>query len=98
MSFSSPYLYNGVVFAGRPNFVACAEQKDTLNGDCLDLSVCVMGGTLTEELVRTLLPGSAILAEDNPHDVFRHFVLGTCKVIFGNPLSLDEKLSIFHFT
>ena len=39
--FSTPYLYGGMVFAGIPNYVECADRLDSRVGTCRELQVCV---------------------------------------------------------
>ncbi|KAL3916111.1 MAG: hypothetical protein SGARI_008028, partial [Bacillariaceae sp.] len=42
--FTIPYLYNGVQFAGVPEFVACADNA-TSTGACSDTKICAQDGT-----------------------------------------------------
>jgi len=44
MSFTSPYLFVGAMFTGIPEMVGCAEDGETLRGDCAQMRVCVMHG------------------------------------------------------
>jgi len=84
-SFTTPYLYTGLVFGGEPSYVTCAENKNT-TGACNNLKVCVKAESPMVDVVRSLLP------EENMFEVvisfFDEYVnylnSPTCNVIADN--------------
>ena len=58
-SFTTPYVYVGMVFAGSSDFVDCAESKNSFDGVCRDLKVCAAEDTTHFDIVYTVLPGKS---------------------------------------
>lgn len=90
MAFSSPWLYTGTVFAGRPDMVTCAEAGDTLTGVCSQMRVCVVETTTTERIVRGILEGISIVPVPESASLFTNFASGDCNVLAGEPYALFE--------
>lgn len=90
-TFSDPYYYSAMTFAGLPDFVDCVDRGDSFDGICRQLVVCVIGNSVTEDLVTELLPGAATFEVDNGVDLMQKFANGTCNVIAGNRLEIYEQ-------
>eukprot|EP00804_Cyclotella_cryptica_P011861 CCRYP_015352-RA/>CCRYP_015352-RA protein AED:0.24 eAED:0.24 QI:1177/1/1/1/1/0.83/6/837/490 len=52
VTFSTPYLYDGMVYAGNETFVDCAEKQKRYN-ECAGLSICVEPNTTSYEFIKT---------------------------------------------
>ena len=90
MAFTRPYFYSGTTFAGVPEFVECADQGETLQGVCRDLSVCVVDGSVTQDLVRDMIGGTVMHTVTTRDDLFLRLADGTCNVITGAPMIIYD--------
>jgi ABC-type amino acid transport substrate-binding protein len=90
-SLSTPYFYSGTTFAGVPEMVDCANRQDTIFDICRGLQVCVLQNTVTEQLIDSLLSGTATVPTVDSSALFENFANGTCNVIAGAPLLLFEQ-------
>ena len=88
LSFSTPYLYSGTLFAGVPELVECADQGQTLLGACRNLRVCVVQGTTTERVVSVHLDGVSLTQVSNTAGLFEELAAGNCNVLAGDPINL----------
>jgi len=88
-SFSEPYIYDGHRFAGRPDFVACADKKN-VTGACSALRVCVNDGTTTLEQLVKLLPEENISVQPSNQAAQMGIVDGTCNAIFAGSNAIAE--------
>ena len=86
-SFSTPFLYSGLVFAGTEPFVDCAETLDTFFGICKQLKVCVGRYSSLEGIMDTLFPSSFI---HRTVTEMEGFVSGACNVVATEPLYSHE--------
>lgn len=88
-SFSTPYYYGGLGFAGRPPFGACADQ---LNGteDCTGMKVCVRDGTTHVARVLELLPFAAVILSPDSDAYYATFEDGLCNVLAGEETDISE--------
>lgn len=89
-SFSVPYIYAGLGFAGTPPFVACADQLQNITGECLGLKICVRDGTTHVDRVQELLPDAAIILAPNLEAHYKNLDDGICNVIAGEPADISE--------
>ena len=89
--FSNAFFFSGTMFAGIPDFVDCADRGETLVGICRDLSVCVLEGSVTENIVQNHLGGSVTHAVTFSGDMFARLSDGTCNVITSVPLIIHEQ-------
>lgn len=92
-TFSTPFFYSGLSFAGVPEFVDCAEALDGFHGICRDLVICSGAGTTHEVLLQALLPGVEIV-DGNFNSlitVFQHMTDGTCNVYASEPIFILEE-------
>mmetsp|Transcript_27130 Transcript_27130/g.45231 ORF Transcript_27130/g.45231 Transcript_27130/m.45231 type:complete len:851 (-) Transcript_27130:149-2701(-) len=96
-TFSAPYLYDGLVFAGQPEFVACANNFNT-TGSCSNLRICVIEGTTHLARVRSIIPGATINQRPNPEDAFKRFEQSLknpgsgCNVLAGAQFEVAESV------
>ncbi|CAB9506132.1 extracellular solute-binding protein [Seminavis robusta] len=89
-SFSVPWYFTGVLFAGQPDMVDCAQKGDTLTGVCRDLVVCVYEATTTNDVVQAHLDGSGIHLLHSSDSPVTAFAEGTCNVIAAEPQELSK--------
>jgi ABC-type amino acid transport substrate-binding protein len=89
-TFSVPYIYSGLAFGGVPEFVDCADELDSFNGDCRFLQMCVGRGTTHELIMRELVPGTVIVLTDRKEETVEKLNDGTCNVVASEPVSLPE--------
>lgn len=68
-AFTTPYLVNGLMFAGRPGYVECADTLNITNACQEDLSVCVLSATTHRDVVEDILP-DATTVEAPTFDAF----------------------------
>ena len=94
MTFTTPYFYSGTTFAGVPEFVECVDQGETLQGVCRDLSVCVVDGSVTQDLVRDILGGTVMHTVTTREEFFLRLADGTCNVITGAPMLIYEEAAV----
>ncbi|CAB9497803.1 Putative amino-acid ABC transporter-binding protein YhdW [Seminavis robusta] len=91
-SFTTPFSYTGMMFAGIPSFVDCAEALDSFSGHCRDLKICVVVNTTYIDALTKILEGGAIVPSTNDpsgvlaQDSFleENFLLGKCNVLAGS--------------
>jgi hypothetical protein len=89
-SFSVPYGYGTVRFGGHSRFVDCADQRDTM-GECADLQVCVIKGSLHTEMLG--LPQS-YLVERELDGMLSGLLHGSCNVAIGHTADLEKALPL----
>jgi ABC-type amino acid transport substrate-binding protein len=88
LTFSVPYLYDGVSFAGVPKFVECADQRST-TGNCTGLRICVQSNTTHVQVVESLFPDPSVtLVSPTTPAFYSNFVLGYCNVLAGEQFDL----------
>lgn len=89
-TFSVPYLYDGVSFAGVPQYVACAEQRLT-TGNCSNISICVQDSTSHVPVIESLFPNlSVVVLAPSNFDFYNNFVKGLCNVLAGEQFDLAK--------
>jgi hypothetical protein len=86
-----PIFYSGTTFAGAPEMVDCANRPGTIFEICRGLQVWVLGNTVTEQLIDSLLSGTATVPTVDSSALFENFANGTCNVIVGAPLLIFEQ-------
>ena len=87
-AFTDPYFYSGLSFAGEPRFVECADNLDSFYEHCRNLRICVLDGSTHIQVLRELIPGSAVVAYNGTEQLMPHLFDGTCNVAAGEPLYL----------
>ena len=76
--FAIPYLYNGVQFAGIPEYVECADNGNS-TGACADTKICAQDGTTHIDVILGVNPDASIVAAVNPEFLYTNFISGFCK-------------------
>lgn len=87
-SFSTPYYYAGLGFAGTPPFGDCADRLNATG--CEGMKVCVLDGTTHVERVLELLPFANALLSPNVDAYYATFADGLCNVLAGEPADISE--------
>ena len=90
ITFSTPWFFTGTTFAGLPEMVDCVNRRDTLSPPCLDLEICSMEGSTTNQLIREEYEGASIKLIAFTDDLFTSLQAGECNVVAGDPLLLAE--------
>jgi ABC-type amino acid transport substrate-binding protein len=84
-SFSTPYYYVGLGFAGTLPFGGCADQLNATD-ECQGMKVCVLDGTTHVEL----LPFANVLLSQNDDAYYATFADSLCNVLAGEPAGISE--------
>ena len=89
-TFSTPYLYTGLAFGGRPDFVDCADNLETFAGLCRQLRICVAAGSSHETVLQELLAATFIVRTREQYAFIEHIANGTCNVFVRDSASLSD--------
>lgn len=95
-TFSRPYFYSGLAFAGIPEMVACAESyasgQQPDDNHCKELKVCVPIGTTHVTTLNNLMPDAVerILVMSIAEAV-QKYVFGQCSVFASEPISMSKQ-------
>lgn len=87
-SFSKPYLHNGVMFAGRPDYVQCADSSNVTSGICQGTKICVMDGTTHRSVLANVLPAASVVIAPTFAAYQQIFRDGGCNVLAGEQIDL----------
>lgn len=87
-SFSIPYYYSGLAFAGLPEPTTCTDTKPSMN--CSSATFCVIEGTTYDPIIREMFPSSRFSSHATSEDMYQAFTDGLCNVLTGNPIDLAE--------
>lgn len=88
-TFSTPYYYAGLGFAGLPPFAGCADRLNATEA-CVGMKVCVRDGTTHVDRVLELLPFAAMILSPNSDAYYATFGDGLCNVLAGEPADISE--------
>lgn len=96
-TFSTPYLVNGLIFAGDPKFLSCVENFNSTDVDpnCREASVCVLEGTTHKQIVLEKLQGfiGNVITPDTLDKFYDHFVrAGVCNILAGEQFDLSHEV------
>ena len=94
-TFTVPYFYSGLTYAGNPAFVDCADESDSFIGICRNLKICVLDGSTHVAILGDLIQGSAIVPYNGTESLLDHLWKETCNVIAGEPLYLVGVKNLF---
>lgn len=64
LAFSTPFMYDGMRFAGVPRLVECADNDMKNFFECRDLMVCVVAGSSYHNVLSQRLPKRQIIDVD----------------------------------
>jgi general L-amino acid transport system substrate-binding protein len=87
-TFSTPYLYDGMVVAGIPPYSTCANSENSTS--CTGVHVCAVEGTTYIALIEEFIPGASITTSLNMEGVYQNFIDGTCNVLASDQFALAE--------
>ena len=90
-SFSFPYFYDSLSFAGDPAYVACADTYNTMNA-CSGLKVCVIDRTTWSDFVKSKFPADNIVLTDSIISLIGLVIDGTCDVFAGDSVLASESV------
>jgi general L-amino acid transport system substrate-binding protein len=90
-AFSIPYLYNGMQFAGVPEYVACADVLN-ITGNCAGLIFCALDGTTHIDEILSLNPDFSIVSAVGKTELYRFLREETCNVIAGEQYIVAESV------
>ena len=88
LAFSTPFMYDGLRFAGVPGFVACADDDMKNFFECRDLMVCVVGGSSYHYVLSQRLPRRQIQVVDGWQTMYGGLRDGLCNLIAAEGVSL----------
>lgn len=91
LSFSAPFYYSGLGFAGQQEYIECIDEFDVSNGLCRDVKLCVADGTTHLDIIREHVPAAQALVEETTDLCIERFIQGQANVVAGEPISLNEK-------
>lgn len=89
-SFSIPYFYDGMVYAGRVPQASCLDGNDA--SLCRGVRVCVTRATTYIPVIESMLPNPIIVTADNMEGVYNGFMTDACDVMAGNQFDLMESV------
>jgi general L-amino acid transport system substrate-binding protein len=81
-TFTTPYFYEGLGYAGVPAFVECADNLD-VSGACADLKLCTADGSTWIDIIRGLFPEDNIVTTVLSEDGFPKLEDGSCNTVAG---------------
>lgn len=82
-SFTTPYIYEGLGFAGLGSYVTCAEDEDYESEGCVGLVICVDRNTSWYQILQAIFPMENFFLLDSTADYFPAFIAGSCNVLAG---------------
>jgi general L-amino acid transport system substrate-binding protein len=85
-TFSAPYYYDGMVYAGNETFVDCAETTKRY-GICSSLSICVFVDSVSFEYLASNFPPDFYSTSSSMDEMILMMANGTCNVV-ASELSL----------
>ena len=80
-----PSILTGMVFGGITPFPSCAEDIDYVSESCVNLKICVTGGTTFEDVLRELFPAVRIAVVPSNDELVTAIGRGLCNVIAHYP-------------
>jgi general L-amino acid transport system substrate-binding protein len=92
-TFSVPYMYDGMGFAGIPPYVACADNLQVTGEYCSNLTICTIGDSTHWDTLSALLPASRLVVENKTHSRMKSFKDGACKVVAGESKDSSEAIA-----
>ena len=84
-----PYYFGGLVFAGRPPFGQCADKGDFFSPQCLELKICLVGGTTWYDTAMDVFPSETIVAYSEFSETVMGLENGECNVIGGSQVDVE---------
>ncbi|CAB9511220.1 Putative amino-acid ABC transporter-binding protein YhdW [Seminavis robusta] len=89
LTFSPPFMYDGLRFAGPEGPVACMDNDmENFGPNCRDIKVCVVGGSSYHAILAYRLPKRQIHVVDGWQSMYGGLRDGLCNVIAAEGVSL----------
>lgn len=85
-TFSVPYFYDGLKYAGPKG--NCADALDWVSAECSDLKVCVDMFTTWYPRTQELFPKDVIIGVDDSTNEYESLNDGTCNAIAGEGVNV----------
>ncbi len=79
-TFSAPYYYDGMTYAGNETFIECAERKKRY-GICSSLSICVYADGTSLKYVSSYFPRGLYTTTSSTDEMAISMENGTCNVL-----------------
>lgn len=89
-TFTVPYFYSGLAFAGRPTFVDCVDDLNAFYGDCRNVRICVGAGSTHVAVLEDTLQGGLLVLSNNTEIMMEQYREDKCNVIAGEHLFLGK--------
>jgi len=90
-TFSTPFFYDGIAFAGDPKYVAnCTNKLDTTFGECKFARVCASRGSTALSFAKDVLPDLSVRAVEQDQ-LYQSLIDGKCNVIVGMSSAVSLK-------
>ena len=90
MSFSAPFYYDGMVFAGQPTYVECADKLDSFTGDYRNLAICVKEATTHLSILDRIFPGPEKVFVAGDEEYVSALIDGSCNVVVADSVAVPE--------
>lgn len=100
-TFSTPYLVNGLIFGGHPDYLDCfTDWNSTFHGNstdlghCEDAVLCVLNGTTHQDFIEKTLHGisSRLYTPSTMDLLYDYLIQGVCNVLAGEQLELAPSM------
>lgn len=88
LSFSTPFMYDGLRFAGVPKYVQCADNDMKNFFECREILACVVGGSSYHYILSQRLPKRQIQVVDGWQTLYGGLRDGLCNIIAAEGVSL----------
>jgi general L-amino acid transport system substrate-binding protein len=90
-TFSAPYYYDGMVYAGNETYIECAETTKRY-GICSSLSICVFVDSTSFQYLASNFPPKFYSTSSSMDEMMLMMANGTCNVVASEvSLILDSK-------
>ena len=86
-----PYYFGGFLFAGYKPFGKCADEGDFFSAQCLDIKICLIGGTTWFDTASKIFPSQVIVTYNDFESTVVGLENNECNVI-GGSVSVEIRL------
>ena len=91
-SFSIPYLYQGLKFAGKMPYVECADNLTVSTEACFGTRICAVDSTTHVSIIQDLMPNATLVSTVEEWQLQVNFAQGFCNVMAAEQFTLTEQL------
>ncbi len=88
-TFSTPYAYDGMTYAGNETFIECAEKMERY-GICSSLSICVSADSGYSEYLSSNFPNGFYTLASSTDEMLLMMDNGTCNVLAGPAVAIPR--------